>query len=88
MAALTNVNVVKIWDEGQSDRTALYALRKVSAGDTIDLAADFATVTRGVVLGTTVSVALATSQAGTVVTIPAGPSSDAGWMLAWGSHGP
>jgi hypothetical protein len=85
VAVLTNVQVVRIWDEGLSDRTVLYALRNVTAGDTIDVSADLNVVKRSVVLGTTVSVAISASQTGTMVTIPAGMTADAGWLLAWGS---
>lgn len=86
MAALTTAQVVRIWDDGTADRVVVYALRNVTSGDTFDAAADLSVVERAVVLGTTVSVAIATSQTGTVITMPTGLTADAAWMLAWGSR--
>ena len=75
---------------GYADRVALYALRNVNAGDTLDIGASgagqFQTVNRAVVITVTNSaVQIAASIAGTVVTIPAGASNDMGYLLAWGA---
>ncbi len=84
MAVLTSSNVVRQWSEGESDRTALYALRKVTSADTIDLVADFMVVKQAAALGTTVAGTAACTVSGSVVTMPAGLANDAGWLLAWG----
>jgi hypothetical protein len=84
MSVLTASNVVKIWSEGQSDRAVLYALRKVTTADTMDLSADFLVAKQAAALGTTVAGTAACVVAGTVVTMPAGLVNDAGWLLVWG----
>lgn len=86
MATLTSSNIARQFIDGLTDRTALYAMRKVTSGDTIDLSSDFSVVKQAVILGTTVAGSEAVSTiSGTVVTIPAGLSNDAGWMLVWGA---
>jgi uncharacterized membrane protein len=72
------------WNNGAADKAALYALRDVSTGDTADLAQDFLAVKQAVMLGTTVNGSAVASVSGTVVTMPAGLSSDAAYLLAWG----
>lgn len=88
MAVLGNSQVQREWVNNASDRTALYALSNVTAGDTVDLGpgaiGDFLRLKQAVVLGTTVAGTVTASVSGTVVTIPAGLSNDAGYLLAWG----
>jgi len=88
MAALTaGVNFVKVHDNGESERTMLYALRRITAADTMDLSADFNPPLRGALVGTTLAGAVAVSTiTGNVITIPAGPSNDAGYLLVYGVH--
>ena len=85
MAVLTQINCMRVWADGMSDRTALFALRKVTAGDTIDLATDFSVVKQAVMIGTTVNGSATASVSGTVVTMPAGLSNDAAYLLVWGA---
>jgi hypothetical protein len=73
------------WQNGEADRVALFALRNVTAGDTADLGQWFLNLKRAVVLATTVAGAAAGTVSGTVVTLPAGLSGDAGYLLAFGS---
>lgn len=87
MAVLTSNQVVKVWDNGPSDRVVLYALRNVTTGDTADLVDQFTLLKRAVLLGTTVAGATSAAVAGTVVTIPSGVAGDAGYLLAWGCAG-
>jgi hypothetical protein len=85
MAALDPTRFPKQWQDGQAERTALYALRNITTADTVDLAGDFTVVKRAVLLGTTVAGATsAVVSANTVITIPAGVSADAGYLLAFG----
>ena len=84
MAVLTGTNVVKVYTDGVSDRVVLYALRKVTTGDTYDLSSDFLVPKQAVMLGTTVNGSATSTIAGTVVTMPAGLSNDAAMLLAWG----
>jgi hypothetical protein len=85
MAVLTGINCVRVWADGLSDRTALYALRKVTSADTIDLSGDFQVVKQAIMLGTTVAGSAVAAFSGTVVTMPAGLSNDAAYLLAWGA---
>lgn len=85
MVALAPERYVAVWHDGQSERTALYALRNVDAGDTADVAQLFSVVKRAVILGTTLAGAgVVSTIAGTVVTLPAGPTDDAGYLLVYG----
>lgn len=87
MAALTlSVQVVQVWTDGLSDFTALYALRGITAGDTVDLTPDFRAIKRAVLLGVTVAGTVTATNTGNVITIPAGPSNDAAYLLVYGVH--
>lgn len=89
MAVLTGANVIPVYTAGQADQVALYALKDVTADDTIDLAtignnASFQVIERGVVMGVSAFVELAAAFAGTVVTMPGGLSHSSGYLLVWG----
>jgi hypothetical protein len=89
VAVLSAQNVFKVFLDGNSDRVVLYALRKVTTSDTVDVGlgalGDFLAPKQAVCLGTTVAGTVAASIAGTVITMPAGLSADAGYMLVWGA---
>lgn len=84
MAVLTEQRVVRQWSSGDAEKTAVYALRRVTSGDTIDLAADFSELKRAVAVGTTVAGQAVVNVAGTVATMPAGLANDAGFLLVYG----
>ena len=84
MAVLSNQQVQKVWADGVADKAVLYALRKVTTLDTADLSGEFLVVKQAAFLGATVSGVAAGVIAGTVVTVPAGMTNDAAWLLAWG----
>ncbi len=84
MAALETNRYPLMWQDGQSDRSALYALRDVTSGDTCDLTEQFNIVKRGALVGTTVAGAVSASVSGTTVTIPAGVNRDAAYLLVFG----
>jgi hypothetical protein len=85
VATLNANQCVQEWADGQAERTALFALRNVTAGDVADLSNTFLALKRAVVLGTTVAGAAAATVSGTTATLPAGLSGDAGYLLAFGS---
>lgn len=89
MAALTAQQVHKQWTNGAADLAVLYEVSRVTAGDTVDIGPsgvlpDFQLVKQAAMLATTISGTAACSVSGTVVTFPAGLSSDAGYLLVWG----
>lgn len=84
MAVLTNLQYVKVWEDGLSDKTALYALRNVTTADTANLAGDFSSVKRAIIMGTTVNGNAVAAVSGTTATMPTGLAADAGYLLAWG----
>jgi hypothetical protein len=84
MAVLTTSNVVQVYTDGVSDRVVLFALRKVTTGDTYDLSPFFSVPKQAIMLGTTVNGSATSSVAGTVVTMPAGLANDAAMLLVWG----
>jgi len=80
---------VRVFRDGQADRILLIALRGVSTGDTLDVGPsgmqELLVINRAVVMGVTQFVEIAANFTGTIVTMPSGLSSDAGYLLAWGS---
>jgi hypothetical protein len=88
MAALVlGLNAIKVHDDGDSERIVLYAMRNITAADTIDLSGDFNPPLRAALVGTTLAGAVLVSTfAGNVLTIPAGPNKDAAYMLVYGVH--
>jgi hypothetical protein len=86
MAALTTNQCFPVWRDGLSDTTILYSLRNITTGDTADLSADFSALKLAALVGTTVLGAAQATVTGNSVTIPAGVSHDAAWLLAWGVH--
>ena len=90
MAVLSpSVGSALLYVAGATDRVALYGLRNVNAGDTLDVgtggAGQFQTVERAVVMGIDVFVEIAATTSGTVVTIPAGMANSTGYLLVWGA---
>lgn len=85
MALLDSTHCAEVWADGQADKASLYALRNVTAADTIDLSVQFSVIKRALVMGTTSSGAAPATFAGTIVTIPSGLNADAGYMLVWGA---
>jgi hypothetical protein len=83
------VNTGLLYQAGTADKVALYALRNVTAGDTVDIgpsgAGQFQGVERAVVIGVDVFVEVAASISGTVITMPSGLSLSDGYLLAWGA---
>jgi uncharacterized membrane protein len=84
MALLTPDQLQIVYQDGQCGKTALYAVKNVDAGDTIDVADHFKVVKRGGIVSDTGTTIGAVTIAGTVLTIPAGPADDAVWLLVVG----
>lgn len=84
MVALAPERVVRQWSSGDAEKTAVYAIRRATSGDTIDLAADFSELKRAVAIGTTVVGQAVVSVSGTVATMPAGLANDAGFLMVHG----
>ncbi len=87
MAALEPNRYPLMWMNGESDRVALYALRDITASDTIDVVQQFTIIKRAVIMGTTVAAAVGASISGTTVTVPAGANRDGGYLLVYGVAG-
>jgi hypothetical protein len=86
LALGTSGDVVRVWGDGQAEFTALYALRRVSAGDTVDLTPDFDPPLRGALVGVTVAGVVQATLSGNVLTIPGGVTNDAAYLLVFGVH--
>ncbi len=89
MAVIGQQQCFRVFSDGDSDRVALYALRKVTTGDTVDLGIsglnDFLAPKQATVLGTTVAGIASPGISGSVLTMPTGLANDAGYMLVWGA---
>ncbi len=87
MATLTTTNVVMRYSDGESDLFAVYALRGVTTGDTINLSTDFVSARQAFLIGTTViGEEAVTVTPPALLTIPAGLSNDSSWLVVWGAH--
>jgi hypothetical protein len=85
MATLTTAQYQLQWSGGVADRCVLYALKGVSTGDTAVLS-EFSFVKQAIMLGATVAGSgTATVTSPNTVTMPAGLSQDAAYLLAWGA---
>jgi hypothetical protein len=89
MAVIGAGQITVVWSDNAADRAVLYKVSKVTAGDTVDIgptgvSADFQLVKQAAFLATTIAGTASCSVSGTVVTMPAGLSNDAGYMLVWG----
>ena len=83
------MGAIPLYQAGAADRVILVGLRGVTTGDTLDLGGQgmslLGVINRAVIISVTSFVEIAAQWAGTVVTMPGGLSSDAGYLLAWGS---
>jgi len=85
MALLANDQVRICFEDGQCGKTALFALKNVDAADTVDVGNHFKVIKKaGIVSDTGTTIAAIATIAGTVLTIPAGPSDDGVWLLVTG----
>lgn len=88
MAAISGRQVKRLYYDGQAAMCAVYVVRNVTSGDTLDLGVsgvgDFLAVKQSAMIGSTVAGAASASTSGTVVTMPAGLSGDAIYLMAWG----
>lgn len=84
MTALNAGQVSKVYSDGACDHAALYALKNVTAADTLDLGGDFSVVKRAGIVSATGTTIAALSISGTTLTVPAGPNADGLWLLAVG----
>ena len=90
MAVLTpGVNTHTSYRYGDADAVVLLGMRNVTTGDTLDVgpsgAGLLSVINRAVMISVTSFVEIAASFTGTVVTMPSGLSTDAGYLLLWGS---
>lgn len=85
MALLTQDQAQMVYSDGACGRSALYSLKNVNAGDTVDVGSHFKVVKRaGLVSETGTTIAAIATISGTILTIPAGPASDGVWLIAVG----
>lgn len=84
MAVLSSDQVSLCFADGTCARTVLLSLKNVSAADTADLAQWLKVIKRCGLVSDTGATIAGCSIAGTVITIPAGPSNDGVWILAVG----
>ena len=85
MAAVNPNQVRVLYKDGEADRIVLYALKNVTAADTVDFSQEFSFLKRAVMLGATINGATSASVSSpATVTIPATVANDAIYVLAWG----
>lgn len=84
MAVASGNQVKRLFFDGQAAMMAVYVVRNVTTGDTVNLGSDFLNVKQATMIGSTVAGSAAASVSGTVITIPAGVAGDAIYLMAWG----
>ena len=78
-------NVELLHSSGKPDVVCLFALKNVTALDTIDLSPWLQVINRAAVIGLISFVEIAATWTGVVLTMPAGLSADTGYLLCWGA---
>lgn len=85
MAALTFDQIALEYQDGKCEKTCVFSLKNVTAGDTVQLNGYFKVIKRAVALsGTDIHAGVISTITGTVMTIPAGPAQDGIWVLVIG----
>jgi len=90
MAAIPAAQIQVLYNQGGTDLVALFAVRDIQAGDTVDLsqsgvAPAFTFIRFAIVMSFSANKAALATTAGTVVTMPAGiPANSATYLLAGG----
>lgn len=88
MAAISGKQVKRLYFDGQAAMMAVYVVRNVTSGDTLDLGpsgtGDFLNVKQAAMVASTVAGSAAAGVTGTVITMPAGLAGDALYLMAWG----
>jgi hypothetical protein len=84
MALASGNQVKRLYYDGQAAMMAVYVVRNVTAGDTVNLSVDFLNIKQAAMIGSTIAGSAAASVTGTTITIPAGPSGDSIYLMAWG----
>lgn len=84
MALASGNQVKRLFFDGQAAMMAVYVVRNVTAADTVNLSSDFLNIKQAAMIGSTVAGSAVASVSGTVITIPAGVSGDAIYLMAWG----
>jgi len=84
MALLASDQVSKVYEDGNCGKTMLFALKGVTAADTVDLTGLLKVVKRAGIVSDTGTTIASCSIAGTILTIPAGPAADGVWLLVVG----
>jgi hypothetical protein len=88
MAALATDQISLFFEDGVTDKFALFSVRKVNTADTVDVSGWFKDAKLAVVLFTTTAKkdALANPSANVVTFGTTGLANDAGWLAVWGSN--
>lgn len=73
-----------VYQDGACEHTVLLAVKNATAGDTIDVSSWFRVVKRAGMVSVTGTNIAAFTIAGTILTVPTGPNSDAVWGLIFG----
>ena len=90
MAVLTiGTNVIRRYSEGTAELIGFYSVNAMTAGDTIQMNADYVSVSCAMLMATVGtsagSAAVCAISANTTITIPAGPSNSGGFLAVFGS---
>lgn len=84
MALASGNQVKRLFFDGQAAMMAVYVVRNVTTADTVNLSSDFLNIKQAAMIGSTLAGSAVASVTGTTITIPAGVSGDAIYLMAWG----
>jgi hypothetical protein len=84
MALLDGSQVTELWRSGIAEQFMLFAVKKVTTGDTMDLGLYFRVVMQVAFIGATVSGIAQGTINGTTVTAPAGLTNAGAYMFVQG----
>lgn len=90
MPAIPPAQIQVLYNQGGTDLVALFAIRDVQSGDTVDLSVSgisppFTFVRKAIILSFTANLAGIASAVGTVVTMPSGlPANSSAYLFVGG----
>ena len=79
-----SAQVAVAFQDGTCDKVVLFAVKGATAGDTFDVGPYFRVVKRAGLVSATGTTIAALTAAGTVLTVPTGPSNDGLWVVVVG----
>ena len=86
MAALSNQQVTMLWQDGNCESFALFAVKNCNSGDTVDMSGNFRTISGSIWMEATPTAGanVAGTNTGTTLSVPSGLTNAGCFVLVGG----